>query len=293
MVDDLPDWRKTLSGLLLSAGYDVRVVGTSREALAVASSEHLDAAVLDVRLDEEDEQNHEGLLLMRQLKELDSRIAVVILTGYADVEMVREALQPSRLGVALASAFLNKTETDKLVESVQHALELRTVPRPSPLRHLIAQGENQHLEFKASFRWDSRRGSVSKDLQEAVVVAVAGMLNSEGGKLLIGVRDDGTIVGIEQDLGTLHTRTRDHLQLSLTSTLKKHLGVDVVASNITIGFESVGDMWVCTVAVKTSTEPVFCSHDDGNKLWVRLGNSTHSLDPKETVKYIQKHWSSP
>lgn len=290
VVDDQPDWRKTLSGLLLAEGYDVRLAATVHEALLVAGSDYLDVAVLDVRLDESNEDNREGLALMRQLKEIDPSIAIVILTGYADVEMVQEALQPNNVGIALASSFLQKFEADKLSEHVERALRLRAQIGHLVLARLIAQGENQYLEFKTSFRWDSGRGSVSKDLQEAVVVAVAGMLNSEGGTLLIGIKDDGTVVGIETDLETLHTPTRDHLQLSLTSILKKYLGIESVVMYVRIDFECVRDKWVCAVSVKKSAKPVFCSHGDGNKFWVRTGNSTHSLDPKETMAYVQAHW---
>ena len=49
-------------------------------------------------------------------------------------------------------------------------------------------------------RWDKDTKTVNKLIGEAIAVAIAGMLNSKGGTLLIGVADDGTVVGIEHDL---------------------------------------------------------------------------------------------
>lgn len=51
------------------------------------------------------------------------------------------------------------------------------------LRRLIAQGEGHHIEFKSSFKTDT-------------VEAFGAFLNADGGSVLVGVRDDGTIVGL-------------------------------------------------------------------------------------------------
>ena len=52
-------------------------------------------------------------------------------------------------------------------------------------------------------------------MQEVIAKAIAGMLNSEGGHLIIGVADDGTILGIEEDLKTLRKPDADRFQLVL------------------------------------------------------------------------------
>ncbi len=58
IVDDLPDWRATLSGILFDEGYQVRRTGSREEALQMLETERFHLAVLDVRLDETDEDNH-------------------------------------------------------------------------------------------------------------------------------------------------------------------------------------------------------------------------------------------
>jgi len=51
IVDDLEDWRRSLSGLLSDEGYAVRAVGSKAEALDALNTECFDVAVLDVRLE--------------------------------------------------------------------------------------------------------------------------------------------------------------------------------------------------------------------------------------------------
>jgi len=123
VVDDLPDWRATLSGILLDEGYEVRVAGGRQEALRLLAAERFHLAVLDVRLDESDEDNREGLELMRQIKARDPTTAVIILTGYADVSMVQDALRPQADGLPLAYSFVEKPNSHELVEFVQSAFQ--------------------------------------------------------------------------------------------------------------------------------------------------------------------------
>ena len=56
------------------------------------------------------------------------------------------------------------------------------------LKKLIAGGENQHLDFKYCIS-DSRK----------IARTLSAFANSDGGRLLIGVRDNGSIAGIKSD----------------------------------------------------------------------------------------------
>jgi CheY-like chemotaxis protein len=123
VVDDLPDWRATLSGILLDEGYEVCVAGDCPEALRLLEAERFHLAVLDVRLDEADEDNREGLELMRQIKAYDPTTAVIILTGYADVRMVQDALRPQANGLPLAYSFVEKPNSQELIEFVRRAFQ--------------------------------------------------------------------------------------------------------------------------------------------------------------------------
>ncbi|MCP4603516.1 MAG: response regulator [Proteobacteria bacterium] len=291
VVDDLPDVRATLSGLLSDEGYDVRSASGRVEALQMMDAGHFGVAVLDVRLDESDEDNQEGLLLMREIRQKDPTVAIIILTGYADVKMVREALQPDHEGIAPAFGFLEKSEMDKVVEYVNRAFERTVLDAALSVADLIAQGENDRVEFKSSMRWDFEKNNVNKNLQMAIAKTIAGMLNSKGGFLLIGVADDATIVGVEKDLKTLRKPNRDEFELTLMDIVQARLGIEYMRY-IRPRFESVDDKYICVVSIKKSPSPVFLPKpkSDAHDFWVRIGNSTRSLDPKDTMIYVQTHW---
>jgi type I restriction enzyme, R subunit len=65
---------------------------------------------------------------------------------------------------------------------------------------LIKRGESKTLEFKSTLRWslkEDRRDD--KGVTHAALKTVGAFLNTDGGDLLIGVADNGSIVGIEAD----------------------------------------------------------------------------------------------
>jgi CheY-like chemotaxis protein len=288
-VEDLPDFRATTAGLLRDEGYAVRAAASLEEALALLEAEPFDVAVLDVRLDESDESNQDGLRLMHQISQQYPSTASIILTGYANVEMVRDALQPDRTGHSPAFGFLQKSEISQLTQSVSEAV-LRIGHKTSqPLSELLAQGENEQLEFKSSLRWDYDIKGVNRALQEAAASAIAGMLNGRGGQVVFGVTDEGTVIGIENDLGSLRKANHDGFRLLLSDVIETHLGIENVPFAHT-RFERIDDKEVCIVTVEPSPRPVFLHKGDVNKFLVRRANSTRSLDVKETTRYIQSHW---
>ena len=289
VVDDLLDVRATLSGILLDAGFDVYSASSRVEALQILGAEQPHVAVLDVRLDDTDESNQDGLLLMREIRERYPSIAIIILTGYADVKMVREALQPDSTGVSPAFGFLEKSEMDQLVHYVKRAYANRNLAAISVVRSLIAQGENDRLEFKSSIRWDLTTKAVNKNLQEAIAIAITGMLNGQGGTLLIGVADDGAIVGIENDMQTLRKKDIDGFQLALTDIVKSYLGIEYMTC-IHAHFDTIDGKCICMVSIDKSPTPVFFTMGQGHAFWVRMGNSTRSLDIKAATNYIQLNW---
>ncbi len=123
VVDDLPDWRKTLGGLLVDAGYDVQVTDSSAGALALLRAEPFDLAVLDMRLDETDEGNTEGLDLAAEIKRHWPAIRTIIITGYGTEETVKRAMEPDVHGQKLVADFIPKTQTEELVQVVGRVLE--------------------------------------------------------------------------------------------------------------------------------------------------------------------------
>ena len=123
VVDDLPDWRLTLRGLLEDEGYDIEVAGSLPKALELLGADHFDLAVLDIRLDETDEGNTEGLNLAAEIKKDWPDVQIIFITGYGTPEIMRDALEPDAEGKSLAENYVPKTETEDLVKIVRKTLE--------------------------------------------------------------------------------------------------------------------------------------------------------------------------
>src|SRR5512143_664199 len=93
VVDDIGDWRATMSGLLRDEHFNVKAAGSAEEALAQLEAEPFDLAVLDMRLDERDESNMAGLELARQVRQRWPRTKAILITGYVTVAAAQTVLE--------------------------------------------------------------------------------------------------------------------------------------------------------------------------------------------------------
>jgi predicted HTH transcriptional regulator len=159
---------------------------------------------------------------------------------------------------------------------------------------LIAAGEFQTLEFKSSARWNIHTGSPDKRIEHAITKTVCGFLNAEGGKLLIGVADDGHVVGLENDWQSLGNKgNRDGYERYLRQLLDNSLSVQT-AGVVRIHFETIDGRDICVVSVAASGRPAFAKAVDGgqgpSEFWVRIGNASRQLHGDEMIEYQAQHW---
>lgn len=136
------------------------------------------------------------------------------------------------------------------------------------IHDFIARGEGPTLEFKTSVRWDVRLGGVNKELEKVVAKTIAGFMNRDGGTLVVGVTDDGEIVGLGPDMQTLKKPTEDGLSLHLTEIFNKYLG-EVAAAAATISFAHVDGQAIAVISAEPATKPVFLEDPNGPEFYVR------------------------
>ena len=116
IVDDDPSVRKSLSRLVASAGYRVRVFASAQEYLGREPSTGPSCLVLDVQM-----PGLTGLDLQKALAEAHHRTAIVFITGHGDVVTGVEAMK------AGAVDFLTKPFAGKdLLDAIQRALDRDT-----------------------------------------------------------------------------------------------------------------------------------------------------------------------
>ena len=160
-----------------------------------------------------------------------------------------------------------------------------------PIAELAKMPESQTLEFKSSLRYDLKTGGVNKALEQVIVKSVAGLTNASGGVLLVGVADDGEIVGIEKDVQMLPKRQdKDGYENHLTTLLENGLG-SAATANVGAQFEQVDGHTVCRVTVQPSSSPVWTKlKGQEDAFYVRLGNSTRPFGPRDAHEYISHHF---
>lgn len=173
--------------------------------------------------------------------------------------------------------------------------EDRAAPtQPSTLVDLLAVGESQTVEYKSTARWNRHTKQPDKKMEHVITKAVCGFLNAEGGSLLIGVEDDGTVCGLLDDMRTLGNKaSRDGYELYLRQHLDSTLSIQT-AGVVRIRFEQALSHEVCVVSVAASGRPVFARSLDGGHgatdFWVRNGNATKQLHGDDMVSYQSNHW---
>lgn len=153
---------------------------------------------------------------------------------------------------------------------------------------LIKQGESKTLEFKSTLRWnlvEDRKDD--KVITHAALKSVAAFLNTEGGDLLLGVADDGSVVGIEVD----RFESNDRFMLHLAQVVRNGLG-DRAGTCIDPRIQVIQGKAVCLVSCQRSPEPVFLKwkglekHPDG-AFYVRHGPSTIVLEQESAREFIR------
>ncbi len=87
LLDDEPIVGRRLRPALEREGYEVEVFEDGRAALARLSEHVFDIVVTDVRMDDVD-----GIEVLEAVQAVSRRTRVILITGYATVELAREAL---------------------------------------------------------------------------------------------------------------------------------------------------------------------------------------------------------
>ena len=192
------------------------------------------------------------------------------------------------LGILLASLGM----TTLLVRKYHH--QLRDMPKLSidrrraaeDLRELIASGEGTHLEFKSTMRMNLHSKVMGREIEMAWLKAVAAFLNSEGGILLLGVSDDGTVLGLDAD----KFENEDKCRLHFKNLLNHHIGAEY-AQFVRFELYNLDDLRVGAVECERSDMPAFLHDDKSREMFIiRNGPSNIELSISRALRYIRSRF---
>lgn len=163
--------------------------------------------------------------------------------------------------------------------------------KPQTLDEMLQAGESAVLEYKSTLRWDMNKQQVNTDLQKVIAKTVAGLMNSEGGTLIVGVADDGTVLGLENDCRTLKKSDNDGFEQALRQVLSDYLGAEY-SQYAHVSFAQHDGKVVCIIKVDRTPRPVYLTDKGSTDFYIRAGNTTRPLDVQATHEYISMHWES-
>ena len=157
--------------------------------------------------------------------------------------------------------------------------------------------ESLYLEYKSTLRWDIKQQQKSKLIQDAAIKTIAGFANSwYGGTLLIGVADNGSIHGLEDDYNTFSKRGQvgDHdlWGQHLQNLIHHRLG-DYALSLVTWVFHKINGNDLARININPSAHTIYDTTGNQETFWHRTPVSTLAItDPEERTRIIATRWGA-
>ena len=176
------------------------------------------------------------------------------------------------------------------------------------LLELIEKGETAHIEFKQTLFYDvvgNAPGAPEAGILKTVIAFSNGQKND--GLLIVGVKDNNDIFGLESDFQTIpfvkkvntNREKRDKAELWLRELLRENLkGYEDIVTQISIEFEKHDDKDIIRITVPKSTMPVYPSpvkklkeYVISQAFYVKNGNRIEVLEAAARDRYISKYFN--
>jgi hypothetical protein len=151
------------------------------------------------------------------------------------------------------------------------------------LMALIDAGESTTLEFKSTLRTNLKTGKKGKEIEIAWLKTITAFMNSDGGILLVGIEDDGNILGIQAD----NFENEDKLRLYCKSLINNHIGPEF-ARFINLKLKLVKEKQIVVIECERVRKPVFLSIGKNEDFFIRSGPSSMKITMSQMVKYLEE-----
>ena len=151
----------------------------------------------------------------------------------------------------------------------------------------ICSGETTQLEFKSTLRWNIHKKDNDRAIENAALKTIVAFCNSNVGELLIGVSDDGKILGLNHD----GFSTTDKLLVHLGNLISERI-VPPISEFVEFDIVNLENTNICRVSCKKSTTDIWLKPDNKTpeQFYVRTGPSSKPLGPKDAAEYIRRRF---
>ena len=114
--------------------------------------------------------------------------------------------------------------------------------------------------------------------------------------MLIGVNNNGEIVGLESDYKCLNKGyDKDMFELILRNAIESSFGTTFASRKIKTEFHEINEKEICKIDIEKNDELLFLEVRDKNdnkkkEAFTRVGNASKILAPEEIVKYSEENF---
>lgn len=157
--------------------------------------------------------------------------------------------------------------------------------QPLAINQIVDDGESSEVEFKSTLRVNLHTGNKDRRMEMAILKTIAGFLNTNGGILIIGIADNGTPVGIDND----GFENEDKMSLHLVNLVKNHIGPTILPY-VHMRFEDYNGHRVMIVECSKGKAPVFVKDNNTEHFYIRTGPSTTELNASQIHEYIEQRF---
>lgn len=153
------------------------------------------------------------------------------------------------------------------------------------IKSIIQKGESSELEFKSTLRKNLHTNEKDRRIELAVLKTISAYLNTNGGTLLVGVNDNGKVIGIEEDEFENH----DKLKLHLSNLIKYHIGKQFF-NYINFELFPIEDKHILKIDCSPSDRRVFLKDGKEEEFYIRNGPATSRLFGNALIEYIKQRF---
>jgi hypothetical protein len=212
------------------------------------------------------------------------QMQLTIISEVEKIQLIKEKLN-SFQGMKFESVLYADyfSDTAKKINQILDVFE--SLSDSEKLIQLILSGESKTLEFKQTLSLDIKTGVKAKYIEDSVIKTIAAFLNSDGGTLLIGVEDEGNIIGVNREIDFLF-KSKDKYLLHLKNIIMSRLGADLypLIDQRAIFLNSKD---IVVIKCSPSNSEVYV---DGKDFYVRTNPSTDKLEGPKLVGYIKNRF---
>jgi DNA-binding response OmpR family regulator len=300
LVDDVDINLQTLYQTLEGKGFRLLVARSGEEALRIARKAQPDLILLDImmpgidgyetcaRLKSDEITRHSVVIFLSALQSSEEKVRGLSMGA---MDFITKPFDPDEIIARVALQLEAHQNHKQLLKQNRHlaralAENLQAIPDDMTsgverIKNLISSGEGDRAEFKSTLRWNLKTDNSDKRVEKAWLKSVVAFLNKNGGVLLVGVQDDGDILGIDAD----QFDNEDKYLLHVNNRIKQHIGLEH-AGFIRFQLVPVDQKKVLIVECQPSPSPVFLKMGNDEDFYIRIGPGSRKLSTSEVLSYV-------